>query len=68
MLIIKLSFPPIMNKDGVTILCRISFSIKSGRPPLETIAPISLNLTEAFNAAAVPVLELKYPIKRCLVN
>ena len=54
--IIKLSFPPTINKEGVIILCRILSSTKSVRPPLETIALISSNSIEAFNAAAVPVL------------
>ena len=32
-----------------------NYKIKSERPPLETIALISSNSIEAFNASAVPV-------------
>jgi hypothetical protein len=59
-----LSFPPTINRVGLYTLVRISGGVaKSGLPPRETIAPISLGFcAAAVNAAAAPVLAPKYPI------
>ena len=59
-----MSFPPTINKVGLYTFVRISGGVdKSGLPPRETIAPISLGFCAAGDkTAAAPVLAPKYPI------